>query len=205
MRRRLLGRSRWLRLRCGAKRHPAKVAFGDAHLSRDKAATKMGHPLHGESGGMGREAGPSRSAQDFACGLRRPQCGSRWPRRSLSRSTGPCAYGRRPISRILSGCLRILDGHSSRRSITAPLQQPTRRFQHAALLQRIRLGASGRYATAVWIEPQSPCLFGLAPCGVYPAVRLTPNAVRSYRTFSPLPSSCDEGGIVSVALAVSQP
>ena len=30
-------------------------------------------------------------------------------------------------------------------------------------------------------------LFGLAPCGVLPAIRDATNAVRSYRTFSPLP------------------
>ena len=30
-------------------------------------------------------------------------------------------------------------------------------------------------------------LFGLAPCGVLPAIRVATNAVRSYRTFSPLP------------------
>jgi len=30
-------------------------------------------------------------------------------------------------------------------------------------------------------------LFGLAPCGVLPATRVTTSAVRSYRTFSPLP------------------
>ena len=30
-------------------------------------------------------------------------------------------------------------------------------------------------------------LFGLAPRGVYPASRIAPAAVRSYRTFSPLP------------------
>ena len=34
---------------------------------------------------------------------------------------------------------------------------------------------------------QDPCLFGLAPCGVYPAAVITGRAVRSYRTFSPLP------------------
>src|SRR5690606_28960570 len=33
----------------------------------------------------------------------------------------------------------------------------------------------------------SVSLFGLAPCGVLPAIRLTADAVRSYRTFSPLP------------------
>ena len=32
-----------------------------------------------------------------------------------------------------------------------------------------------------------PSLFGLAPCGVYPAAGITAGAVRSYRTFSPLP------------------
>ena len=40
-------------------------------------------------------------------------------------------------------------------------------------------------------EPDSwlllPSLFGLAPCGVYPASVITAGAVRSYRTFSPLP------------------
>ena len=32
-----------------------------------------------------------------------------------------------------------------------------------------------------------PSLFGLAPCGVYPAPGVTAGAVRSYRTISPLP------------------
>ena len=35
--------------------------------------------------------------------------------------------------------------------------------------------------------PSSASLFGLAPCGVYPASDVTTRAVRSYRTFSPLP------------------
>ena len=34
-----------------------------------------------------------------------------------------------------------------------------------------------------------PPLFGLAPRGVYPAIRIAPDAVRSYRTFSPLPAT----------------
>jgi hypothetical protein len=33
----------------------------------------------------------------------------------------------------------------------------------------------------------TPSLFGLAPCGVYHALSITAQAVRSYRTFSPLP------------------
>src|SRR5271167_3087899 len=46
-------------------------------------------------------------------------------------------------------------------------------------------------------------LFGLAPCGVCPARRITAAAVRSYRTFSPLPWPCGRGGIFSVVLAVT--
>ena len=51
-----------------------------------------------------------------------------------------------------------------------------------------------------------PPLFGLAPHGVCPARRIAPPAVRSYRTFSPLPKTqaCARasGGIFSVALSV---
>ena len=35
-----------------------------------------------------------------------------------------------------------------------------------------------------------PSLFGLAPCGVCRAPCIAARAVRSYRTFSPLPSAC---------------
>ena len=35
---------------------------------------------------------------------------------------------------------------------------------------------------------RTPCLFGLAPCGVYHAASITRGPVRSYRTLSPLPS-----------------
>jgi hypothetical protein len=34
---------------------------------------------------------------------------------------------------------------------------------------------------------ETPCLFGLAPCGVYHAVRITASAVGSYPAVSPLP------------------
>ena len=40
---------------------------------------------------------------------------------------------------------------------------------------------------AVALLSALPSLFGLAPCGVYPACPVTVAAVRSYRTFSPLP------------------
>ncbi len=45
--------------------------------------------------------------------------------------------------------------------------------------------ADAQPASGSW--PRLPSLFGLAPCGVYPATAITGCAVRSYRTFSPLP------------------
>jgi hypothetical protein len=50
-----------------------------------------------------------------------------------------------------------------------------------------RLNASGRCVAPPGSRRTLPSLFGLAPCGVYPAAVITAGAVRSYRTFSPLP------------------
>ena len=61
------------------------------------------------------------------------------------------------------------DDHSSGTAIARGLERPTR-----------------------WLGTGSPhraTLFGLAPCGVLPATDVTAGAVRSYRTFSPLPPS----------------
>ncbi len=44
-------------------------------------------------------------------------------------------------------------------------------------------------------ERQNPCLFGLAPCGVYHAAAITGRAVRSYRTISPLPQDLRPGAV----------
>src|SRR5271157_2071322 len=67
--------------------------------------------------------------------------------------------------------------------------------------------STGHYWTALATYPEvvteraaPPPLFGLAPHGVCPAKRITPPAVRSYRTISPLPA--ETGGIFSVALSV---
>ena len=61
-------------------------------------------------------------------------------------------------------------------------------------------GGSG--LPAVSTRTMSPQL-GLAPGGVYHAVPLTRDAVRSYRTFSPLPFDKSQGGMFSVALSLS--
>jgi len=93
----------------------------------------------------------------------------------------------------------VVCGHSSRRRVAADVhQRPTRRFRplhqtpatktcrreppHGAALRR-RAGTGHRFCS----EPVSPSLFGLAPCGVYPAPGVTAGAVRSCRTISPLP------------------
>src|SRR5271163_4811541 len=58
-----------------------------------------------------------------------------------------------------------------------------------ALSHVTRVGAPGRHAFAAdRAGPRISSLFGLAPCGVYPAPDVTAGAVRSYRTFSPLPT-----------------
>ena len=46
-------------------------------------------------------------------------------------------------------------------------------------------------------------LYGFAPDGVYHARSVASSAVRSYRTFSPLP--CIAGGLFSVALSLELP
>ena len=86
----------------------------------------------------------------------------------------------------------VLDDHSSRRRITAPLQQPTRKFRLPTVERQPNLSAWAHRADTLLPpeeERRDPCLFGLAPCGVYHAAVITARAVRSYRTFSPLPQA----------------
>ena len=86
----------------------------------------------------------------------------------------------RPVSRILysrsPSQAAASDDHSSTPVIAHGLQRPTRWLERAVRPAR-NACASRTYAT----------LFGLAPCGVWPATRVATGAVRSYRTFSPLP------------------
>ena len=93
---------------------------------------------------------------------------------------------RRPVSRVLSdGRARTPiarrrpgrpDGHFSRSAVARTLEQPTRGCAGDRLPAGSRRAASRR-------------IFGLAPAGVYPATPVARRAVRSYRTFSPLPDS----------------
>lgn len=104
----------------------------------------------------------------------------------------------RPVSRVLDGRERApagtcprRDGHSSGTCIAARLEQPTR-------------------TTGPGNRPLLPCgrassLFGFAPGGACHAVPVAGSAVRSYRTFSPLPRTEVRGGSISVALSLGSP
>src|SRR5207344_1026124 len=93
------------------------------------------------------------------------------------------------------------DDHSSSLAIAGEIKQPTR---------ELRMGHPFHAGACA---PDVALLFGLAPCGVLPATRVTTSAVRSYRTFSPLPhperpakAGRDEcGGIFSVPLSFGLP
>jgi hypothetical protein len=91
-----------------------------------------------------------------------------------------------PVSRILSAEDQQ-DGHSSGPHITARLKRPTRRFSAPSRHASRRFRKSFRQLSGPTEPAGTSSLFGLAPCGVCPARRITAAAVRSYRTFSPLP------------------
>jgi hypothetical protein len=94
----------------------------------------------------------------------------------------------------------VEDDHSSRRRITTPLKRPTRKFPTHHGEPRREPGLARRASTHP--RPGSgrriPSLFGLAPCGVYPATTFTGGAVRSYRTFSPLPQAMKPVAVFSL-------
>jgi len=99
----------------------------------------------------------------------------------------------KPVSRVLYRARRRGDGHSSRATLARRLVQPTR-------AARLETGLAGL--------PAAPPLFGFAPGGVFRAVLVAKDAVRSYRTLSPLPhasSRIARGGLLSVALSLGSP
>ena len=145
------------------------------------------------------------------------------PGRNCSRPGLSSNSAKGPVSRILS-CAVIPLGAALPRTLISDLPGGFGLLRTATpcragypQIVQSRLSASGRCAA----EPGSwlalPSLFGLAPCGVYPASDVTGGAVRSYRTISPLPDwpsrqspfgpvarakARASSGIFSVALAV---
>ena len=90
---------------------------------------------------------------------------------------------RRPVSRVLS---------STAIHLGRPLPDASRNLPE------------GRCGNAPMVRSHRPFLFGFAPGGVYPAVPVARDAVRSYRTLSPLPpfAEASGGGLLSVALSL---
>ena len=91
------------------------------------------------------------------------------------------------------------DGHSSGIALARDLEQPTRTASLTSLPRTLSLAANC---------PPVPSLFGLAPGGVCHAAPVAGPAVRSYRTFSPLPRRARKpkaGGSFSVALSLGSP
>ena len=66
------------------------------------------------------------------------------------------------------------------------ISDPRSRFALA-----VRASATACAACSPVCTEQIHSLFGLAPCGVCPARDIAAAAVRSYRTFSPLPRACE--------------
>src|SRR5436853_6335159 len=98
-------------------------------------------------------------------------------------------------------CTQVFPGAT--RSIRLPDYKPVPVPLRAAVipLGRTLLPGSSDLPGSLAGRAVPPPLFGLAPRGVFPAGRITPAAVRSYRTISPLPR-VQRGGIFSVALSV---
>ena len=91
----------------------------------------------------------------------------------------------------VSTATAVADGYSSGMAVASHLKQPTRTsVQDRTCCSRQRMS-----------------LYGLAPDGVYHARSVASSAVRSYRTFSPLPAYPFpvSGGLFSVALSLGLP
>ena len=101
------------------------------------------------------------------------------------------AFASEPVSRILSRTIIPLGDALLRRSSDLP----------GGLVRRAGSEPGSRAGPARIrgrICRRIPSLFGLAPCGVYPATAFTDGAVRSYRTFSPLPQAMKPRAVCSL-------
>ena len=106
----------------------------------------------------------------------------------------------RPISRILSRGLPLMDDHSSDHAVT-----DTATAANPDLLERKKLRRHARR------HRSTRSLFGVAPGGACHAAAVASRAVGSYPTVSPLPDDDPKrtlsatGGLFSVALSVGLP
>ncbi len=158
---------------------------------RQMLAAAHPSPLRGgwraERDGWGKTPSPPpREPHPAAFGRRPPRKGEVFQR--LSRRMGAS----RPVSRVLYGADRFPGARVTaiplgRSSPTASSNQPGRHPGDGLKVSGLR----------------SP-LFGFAPGGACHALGVTVEAVRSYRTLSPLPG-LQPGGLLSVALSLGSP
>ncbi len=123
-----------------------------------------------------------------------------FPTRVLKNSKGPPRWSgplpcRQPVSRILSEFAPETAIPLGVPLLTRSSNLPGG-FRRPCLSAKTELPLARRTGThrSLWSRAAVPSLFGLAPCGVYPALCVTAKAVRSYRTFSPLPALLAQGG-----------
>ena len=149
-----------------------------------EASTKPGDPPSGAAVCRRRSECICRASSETE---RRP------PRGSASRRPGGfrTSTGKRHEKMRQTACKpgSVEDGHSSRARVTPRLVRPAR--------TEAETPSACRQAT--------PSLFGLAPGGVYRAVSVAGDAVRTYRTVSPLPARRCAGGLFSAALSLESP
>jgi hypothetical protein len=114
----------------------------------------------------------SEMARGPACARRTPHSRSALSRRKYQPACKPGFVGHRAVA------CTIRDGHSSGTTFARCLEQPTRTVEPDMALRCSRVKRTAA----------TPSLFGFAPGVVCHAVPVAGDAVRSYRTFSPLPS-----------------
>lgn len=92
-------------------------------------------------------------------------------------------------------------------SVPTPFGMSSEHSSRALVAQGPHQRATRAHGTGHPCPPygEDALLLALAPGGVYRAVRVTPDAVRSYRTVSPLPAPFGTGGLFSVALSCESP
>ena len=134
-------------------------------------------------------AGPARERQAKLAG-RMPEALVR----ALWRSLGSCRVAEPPFR----GRARSHKARSHRPALTAVSNKVDRSISRVLSWTAIHLGPASPRASSDLPGPGAGhahgSLFGLAPGGVYPATAVASGAVRSYRTFSPLPGGSKAAG-----------
>ncbi|SDE13772.1 hypothetical protein SAMN04488504_104381 [Myxococcus virescens] len=121
--------------------------------------------------------------------------------------SSPRFSGMRPTSRRCLSSRKTPERPCKPSSVPTPFGMGGEHSSRALVAQGPHQRATRTHGTGHPCPPygEDALLLALAPGGVYRAVRVTPDAVRSYRTVSPLPAPCGTGGLFSVALSCESP